>query len=64
MSSKTSHVASDVQGKSSIYLALKSIKRFESHSTQQNTIFQHHYQKYCDYLLKMGRMDEKQAVFE
>ena len=34
------------------------------HSTQQNIIFQHHYQSYCDYLLKMGRMDKEQAVFE
>ena len=43
---------------------MKSIKRFESHSTQQNIIFQHYDQTYCDYLLKMGRMDEEQAVFE
>ena len=34
------------------------------HSTQQNIIFQHYYQSYCDYLSKMGRMDEEQAVFE
>ena len=34
------------------------------HSTQQNIIFQHYYQRYCDYLLKMGRMDKEQAVFE
>ena len=40
------------------------IKHFESHSTQQIFNFQHYYLSYCDYLLKMGRMDEKQAVFE
>ena len=45
-------------------LGLKSIKRFELHSTKQNIIFQQYYQSYCDYLLKMGRMDEEQAVFE
>ena len=43
---------------------LKSIKRFESHSLQQNIIFQHYYQSCCDYLLKMGRMDDAQAVIE
>ena len=32
--------------------------------TQQNIIFQHYYQSYCDYLLKMGRMDKERAVFE
>ena len=42
---------------------LKSIKRFESHSTKQN-IVQQYYQSYCHYLLKMGRMDEEQAIFE
>ena len=52
-----------VQGKSSIYQVLKSMKRLESHSTQQN-IFQHYYTSYCHYLLKMGRMNEKQAVFK
>ena len=41
-----------------------SVKRFESHSTQQNIILQHCYRSYCDYLLKIGRMDEEQAVFE
>ena len=41
-----------------VYIVLKSMKRFESHSTQQHIIFQHYYQSYCDYLLKMGRMDE------
>ena len=30
----------------------------------KNIIFQQYYQSYCDYLLKMGRMDEEQAVFE
>ena len=34
------------------------------HSTQQYIVFQRYYQSYCDYLLKMGRMDEEQAVFE
>ena len=34
------------------------------HSTQQNIIFQHYYQSYCDYLLKMGCIDKEQAVFE
>ena len=35
------------------------------HSAQQNIIFQqHYYQLYCDNLLKMGRMDKEQAVFE
>ena len=56
ISSKTSRVGSGVQSKSSIYEVLKSIKRFVSHATQQNIIFQHYYQSYCDYLLKMGRM--------
>ena len=32
--------------------------------TQQNIIFQHYYLSYCDYLLKMGRMDKERAVFE
>ena len=41
-----------------------SVKRFESHSTQQNIILQHCYRSYCDYLLKISRMDEEQAVFE
>ena len=31
---KQSRIGSGVQGKSRIYLVLKSIKRFESHSTQ------------------------------
>ena len=31
---------------------------------QQNSKFQQCYQSFCDYLLKIGRMDEKQAVFE
>ena len=26
--------------------------------------FQHYYQSYCDYLLKMGGMDKEQAVLE
>ena len=43
---------------------LKSIQRFESTSTQENFVFLHYYQSYCDYLLKMGRMDGEQAVFE
>ena len=34
------------------------------HSTQQNIIFQHYYQSHCDYLLKMGRIDKEQAIFE
>ena len=34
------------------------------HSTQQNIIFQHYYQSHCDYLLKIGRIDKEQAVFE
>ena len=33
-------------------------------STQQNIIFQHYYQPYCDYLLGMSRIDKEQAVFE
>ena len=33
------------------------------HSTQQNFIIQHYYQSYCNYLLKMGRMDKEHAVF-
>ena len=41
-----------------------SVKRFESHSIQQNIILQHCYRSYCDYLLKIGRMDEEQAAFE
>ena len=44
---------------------LKSIKHFESESySTQKHIFQHYCQSYCDYLLKMGFMDEEQAVFE
>ena len=61
---KQSRVIRGVQGKSNITQVLKSTKRFESHSTQQNIIFQHYYKSYCDYLLKMGRMDEEQAVSE
>ena len=34
------------------------------HASQQNIIFQHYYQSYSDYLLKMGRTDKEQAVFE
>ena len=34
------------------------------HSTQQDIIFQQYYQSYCDYSLKMGYMDKKQAVYE
>ena len=34
------------------------------HSTKQNIIFQHYYQPYCDYLLKMGCIDKEQAIFE
>ena len=40
------------------------IKRFELHTTQQNIVFQYYYQSYCDYLLKMGCIDEEQAVLE
>ena len=34
------------------------------HSAQENIIFQHYYKSYCDYLSKMNRMEEQQAVFE
>ena len=34
------------------------------HSAHQNSVFQHYYQSYCNYLLKMGCMNEEQAVFE
>ena len=27
-------------------------------------IFQHYYQSYCEFLFKMDRIDEEQAVFE
>ena len=30
----------------------------------QNIIFQQYCQSYCDYLLKMGRMNQEQALFE
>ena len=40
------------------------MKHFESHSAKQNIIFQQYYQSYCDYLLKMDRMNEEQAAFE
>ena len=40
------------------------LKRFELSFTLQNTIFQQYYQSYCNYLLKLGYMDERQAVFE
>ena len=53
----------NANNKSSIHWVLKSIKRFESHSTQQNIIFQQYYRSYCDYLLKMSPMDEEQAVY-
>ena len=33
------------------------------HSIQQN-IFQHYHEPYCDYLLKMDRIDKERAVFE
>ena len=36
ISSKTSHVSNGVQGKSSRYQVLKSIKRYQLHSTKQN----------------------------
>ena len=39
---KQNRVGSGVQSKSSINQLLESIKRFESHSTQQNIIFQHY----------------------
>ena len=61
---------SGAQGKSSRYQALKSIKRFEFkcyfefYIQHKNIIFQYYYQSYCDYLLKMGRIDKIQAVFE
>ena len=64
ISSQTSRVGSGVQGESSMKQVLKSIKRFESHSVQQNIIYQHCYPSYCNYLLKMVHMDEDQAVFE
>ena len=38
------------------------MKLFESHSMEQNITFQHYYQWYYDYLLKIGRRE--QAVFE
>ena len=44
-------------------MVLKSIKCFESHSTQQNIIFEQ-YLLPVEYLLKMGRMDKEQALFE
>ena len=37
---------------------------FQKIQTQQNIIFQKNYPSYCDYLLKMGRMHEEEAVFE
>ena len=40
------------------------MKRFESHSTQQNIIFQQYEHSYYEYLLTMGRMYEEQIVFE
>ena len=52
-----------IRQKKQYMLGIKVNKTFESHSTQQN-IFQQYYQSYCNYLLKMGRMDEEQAVFE
>ena len=45
-------------------LVFNSIKRFESHSTQQSIIFLDYYQSYCDYLLKLSHLDEEKAVFE
>ena len=64
ISSKTSRVGSSVQGENSIYYNLKSRKRYKSHPSQQNVIFKHYYQSYGDYLLKLVRTDEEQAVFE
>ena len=63
ISSKTNRVGSGVQSKNSIYQVFKSIKRFESHFTEQSIIVQYYYQLCWDYLLIMGRMDEEQAVF-
>ena len=37
---------------------------FQKIQTQQNIIFQKSYPSYWDYLLKMGRMHEEEAVFE
>ena len=34
------------------------------HSTQKNSVFQHYYHSFCDYLSAMGGMDKQQAVFE
>ena len=36
---------------------------FESHHIQWN-VFQHYYQSYCDYLLKMDGVHEEQALFK
>ena len=60
---KQNRVGSYVQSKSSINQFLKLTKHFESHSLQQNIIFQHNYKLYSVYLFKMGRMDEENAVF-
>ena len=34
------------------------------HLTQQNVIFQQYYHSHCNYLLKMGCMNNEQAIFE
>ena len=45
-------------------LGFKVNKTFWITFQKQNIIFQQYYQSYCNYLLKTGRMDEEQAVFE
>ena len=45
----------------SVYV--KSIKRFESHFTKQKIIFQHYYQLYWDYLLKLGHKWRASSVW-
>ena len=68
ISSKASRVGSGVQCEINMIKESKVNKTFWIkfllvilHSVPENIIFQHYSQSYCDYLLKMGCMDEEHA---
>ena len=52
------------RAKQSVFVMVFKRKVVILHSAQQNIIFQHYYQSYYHNLLRMGRMDEEEAVFE
>ena len=62
ISSKTDRVSSGVKAKSNIEKGFKVNKtsRITFHTAKHD--FQHYFQSYYNYLWKMGRMDEEQAV--